>query len=212
MSCGVLARSAYVIIIPQWRLDAPAARLLCGDGPEIEIGRAELFHKQKTIPLKSGALSYTVKQAKALQAASKIKGMIRYDCENVEMPALDFEKVSAWIEQVADLQGYHVGRLSYLFCDDEKILAVNREFLQHDYYTDIITFDSTRRDRLAGDMVISLDTVRTNADGIGEEYKRELLRVIIHGVLHLCGINDKGPGEREIMEAHENQALSLLDL
>lgn len=104
-----------------------------------------------------------------------------------------------------------LGELSYLFCDDEKILQVNREFLQHDYYTDIITFDYCRGKLLRGDMVISLDTVATNAEAVGAAYARELLRVVVHGVLHLCGINDKGPGEREIMEAHEDAALALYD-
>ncbi len=102
-----------------------------------------------------------------------------------------------------------VGEIGYLFCDDEKILEVNREFLQHDYYTDIITFDYCEDDVLNGDLVISLDTVRTNAEQQGTEYNEELHRVIIHGILHLCGINDKGPGEREIMEAEENKALDL---
>ncbi|MDE6867250.1 MAG: rRNA maturation RNase YbeY, partial [Muribaculaceae bacterium] len=102
------------------------------------------------------------------------------------------------------------GNLTYCFCDDPYILEANKKFLGHDYYTDIITFDYTRRGRIGGDMIISLDTVRTNAEGLGVTYRQELLRVIIHGVLHLCGINDKGPGEREIMEANENKALSLL--
>lgn len=88
---------------------------------------------------------------------------------------------------------------------------MNREFLQHDYYTDIITFDYCRGRLLRGDMVISLDTVLTNSQAVGAPYGRELLRVIVHGVLHLCGINDKGPGEREIMEAHEDAALRLYD-
>ena len=90
------------------------------------------------------------------------------------------------------------------------MLDTNRKFLQHDYYTDIITFDYSNRRRISGDMVISLDTVRTNAEKFAKSYDSELLRVIIHGVLHLCGINDKGPGEREIMEQHENEALAIV--
>uniref|UniRef100_UPI00256EF197 rRNA maturation RNase YbeY n=1 Tax=Duncaniella freteri TaxID=2530391 RepID=UPI00256EF197 len=81
----------------------------------------------------------------------------------------------------------------------------------HDYYTDIITFDYSRGRMISGDMFISLDTVATNAQAVGAEYARELHRVIIHGVLHLCGINDKGPGEREIMEGFEDKALAMLD-
>lgn len=124
------------------------------------------------------------------------------------MPDLDFDKVRKWIVKVADNYGFSVVKLNYCFCDDDYILETNRKFLQHDYFTDIITFDYTNHDRISGDMVISLDTVASNALSVGESYEHELLRVIIHGVLHLCGINDKGPGEREIMEAAENQALT----
>ena len=100
--------------------------------------------------------------------------------------------------------------IAYIFCSDEKILEVNRQYLQHDYYTDIITFDYCEGDRLSGDLFISLDTIRTNAEQFGASYEDELHRVIIHGILHLCGINDKGPGEREVMEAAENKALGML--
>ena len=103
-----------------------------------------------------------------------------------------------------------LGDIGYMFVDDEKILEVNREYLGHDYYTDVITFDYDEDDVVSGDIVISLDTVRSNAELFGKEYDDELHRVIIHGILHLCGINDKGPGEREIMEAAENKALALL--
>ncbi len=130
--------------------------------------------------------------------------------EGVGMPGLDFGKIQDWIIRVAGGHDRIVGELSYIFCNDEKILEVNRRFLQHDYYTDIITFDTTRGRMLGGDMFISLDTVRTNAATVGADYATELRRVIIHGVLHLCGINDKGPGEREIMEAEENKALAML--
>lgn len=127
------------------------------------------------------------------------------------LPELDYDLLERWLERVGENHGRMLGELSYLFCDDEKILQVNREFLNHDYYTDIITFDYCRGKLLRGDMVISLDTVATNAETVGAVYQRELLRVIVHGVLHLCGINDKGPGEREIMEAHEDEALCLYD-
>ncbi|MDE5976484.1 MAG: rRNA maturation RNase YbeY [Muribaculaceae bacterium] len=135
--------------------------------------------------------------------------MISFDTKNVEMPALDLEKVGRWLGMVAAAHGYRVGNVNYLFCDDEEILRANREYLHHDYYTDIITFDYSRGDKIGGDIFLSLDTVRSNADELGEKYDTELLRVIAHGVLHLCGIDDKGPGEREIMEAHENEAIKL---
>ena len=105
---------------------------------------------------------------------------------------------------------YCIDEIAYIFCSDEKILEVNRQYLQHDYYTDIITFDYCEGDRLSGDLFISLDTIRTNAEQFGASYEDELHRVIIHGILHLCGINDKGPGEREVMEAAENKALGML--
>ena len=135
--------------------------------------------------------------------------MITYSAENVKMPKIRKRDTSAWIKKVAATYNRTVGEVGYLFCDDEKILEVNREYLQHDYYTDIITFDYDEGDQINGDLVISLDTVRTNAELFGKTYEEELHRVIIHGTLHLCGINDKGPGEREIMEAAENKALAM---
>lgn len=135
--------------------------------------------------------------------------MITYQSEGVKMPSIKKRENSAWIKAVAALYGMQVGDIAYIFCDDEKILEVNREYLQHDYYTDIITFDYTEGNVISGDLFISLDTVRTNAELFGQEYEREFYRVIIHGILHLCGVNDKGPGEREIMEVAENRALEM---
>lgn len=137
--------------------------------------------------------------------------MITYNADGVKMPNIRKRTVSAWIKAVAATFGRKVGEIGYMFVDDEKILEVNNEYLGHDYYTDIITFDYDEGDTISGDLVISLDTVRTNAEKFGKDYNEELHRVIIHGILHLCGINDKGPGEREIMEAHENKALALLE-
>lgn len=135
---------------------------------------------------------------------------IDWEIQNTEIPAIDRPLLERWIVAVAAEHDRIIGALVYIFCDDERIIEVNREFLQHDYYTDIITFDYSRRKLISGDMFISLDTVASNAEQLGVDYADELHRVIIHGVLHLCGINDKGPGEREIMERHENRALELL--
>lgn len=135
---------------------------------------------------------------------------IGFYTEDVEFPVIRQEAVSMWIKAVAETYGKKVGRISYIFCSDEKILEVNRQYLQHDYYTDIITFDYTEGNKISGDLFISLDTVRTNAEAFHTSYHEELHRTIIHGVLHLCGINDKGPGEREIMEENENRALVIL--
>lgn len=135
---------------------------------------------------------------------------IEFITQNVPLPEIDNGLVGEWLVDVARAHGKNVGALTYIFCDDEYILQTNRQFLNHDYYTDIITFDYSNSHRIAGDMVISLDTVRSNAEQFGRKYDEELMRVIVHGVLHLCGINDKGPGEREIMEQHENEALNML--
>ncbi|MCX4278337.1 rRNA maturation RNase YbeY [Muribaculum sp.] len=126
------------------------------------------------------------------------------------MPKIDTEALAEWIGWVVKSHDRILGPLVYIFCDDNRIIEVNRQFLNHDYYTDIITFDYSRGRMVSGDMFISLDTVATNAELVNASYDNELLRVIIHGVLHLCGINDKGPGEREIMEQNENEALAML--
>ncbi len=141
--------------------------------------------------------------------------MLTFQVLHTQMPDLDQAALRTWLEAVADSYGRRVGDLNYIFVDDEEILRVNRQFLQHDYYTDIITFDNGNGEpgqshRLCGDMFISLDTVASNAEGLGVPTRQELLRVIVHGVLHLCGLNDKGPGERELMEAAENRALAIL--
>lgn len=135
--------------------------------------------------------------------------MITYQTDGTRMPDIKKRPTTAWIRSIAAVYGKKVGDVNYIFCNDERILEVNREYLQHDYYTDIITFDYTEGNIISGDLFISLDTVRTNSEQFSTEYDEELHRTIIHGILHLCGINDKGPGEREIMEAAENKALAM---
>ena len=135
--------------------------------------------------------------------------MITYQTDGTKMPNIKKRETTAWIRRVAASYDKKVGDVGYIFCNDERILEVNREYLQHDYYTDIITFDYTEDDTIGGDLFISLDTVKTNSEQFGTGYEEELHRTIIHGILHLCGINDKGPGEREIMEAAENRALEM---
>lgn len=135
--------------------------------------------------------------------------MITYNVEGVKMPKIKKRETTAWIRAVAKSYGRRVGEVGYMFVNDDKILEVNREYLGHNYYTDVITFDYDEDDVVSGDVVISLDTVASNAHLFNKTYEEELYRVIIHGILHLCGINDKGPGEREQMEAAENKALAL---
>ena len=135
--------------------------------------------------------------------------MITYEAEGVKFPNIGKRETSNWIRRVAAPYGKKVGDIAYMFVNDDKILETNNQFLGHDYYTDIITFDYCDGKVINGDLMISLDTVFTNADKFGRPYDEELHRVIIHGVLHLCGINDKGPGEREQMEAAEERALAM---
>lgn len=125
------------------------------------------------------------------------------------MPALDERKVSRWIKAVAAYYGFSVGNINYIFCSDERELEVNREFLGHDYYTDVITFDYSTPSTLNGDIFISLETVRSNAEMMGVSFDAELLRIIIHGVLHLTGQGDKTPETKAQMTAKEEHALAL---
>ena len=138
--------------------------------------------------------------------------MLHFHADNIPMPAIDFRKVEQWIKSTAAQYGYSVGELNYIFCDDEKILSVNREFLQHDYYTDVITFDYTTHTRVNGDIYISLDTVATNAEQVGVSFLHELHRIIIHGLLHLTGQADKTPETKAQMTAKEEAALRQLHL
>lgn len=135
--------------------------------------------------------------------------MISFETIDIEKPDLDYDRIGGWLNIVAEKHNRHIGRLCYLFCNDEEILRVNKEFLKHDYFTDIITFDYSRGNKVSGDLLISLDTVYDNAIELNVNPETELLRVIVHGLLHLCGIDDKGPGEREVMEMNENEALSV---
>ena len=111
---------------------------------------------------------------------------------------------------VAHTYGKKIGEIHYIFCDDEKILEINRQFLQHDYYTDIITFDYCEGDTLSGDIFISIDTVTANAKEYSVSFDEELKRVMIHGILHLCGQNDKTADEQQEMRIKENNALRMI--
>lgn len=134
---------------------------------------------------------------------------ITFDAENIQFPKIKKRETAQWIKTVTNLYGKQAGDISYLFCTDEKILAVNRQYLQHDFYTDIITFDYSEGNCISGDIFISLDTVLSNSIKYGAEYDEELYRVIIHGILHLCGLNDKSDSEAKAMRKAEEEALSI---
>ena len=126
------------------------------------------------------------------------------------MPSLEERRIIRWIHAVAADYGFSVGNINYIFCSDERELAVNREFLGHDYYTDVITFDYSTASTLNGDIFISLDTVRSNAEMVGCSFEQELNRILIHGVLHLTGQGDKTPETKAQMTEKEEKALAKL--
>ena len=130
--------------------------------------------------------------------------------EGGTFPTMKRDKIRDWVRQVAADYDKQIGEINYIFCSDEKILEINREYLQHDYYTDIITFDYSESNCISGDLFIGTETVKSNAEKFGTPYEEEFSRVIIHGVLHLCGQGDKTPEERSKMQQKEEQALKIL--
>lgn len=133
--------------------------------------------------------------------------MISYHSEDISFPGIKRRECSRWIKETAKAYGKTVGEIAFVFCSDAYILQINNEYLQHNYYTDIITFDYSEKNSISGDIFISLDTVRSNAEKFRQTYDNELNRVIIHGILHLCGQKDKTPEERAEMTRKENLAL-----
>lgn len=136
--------------------------------------------------------------------------VVFYTDEGVQPPAIRQGLVTEWLTAVAERHGGRIGELCYQFCDDEAILKANREFLDHDYYTDIITFHRSTGKSWSADLLISLDTVRSNAEALGHDWAVELHRVMVHGLLHLTGLGDKTPEEERLMRRAEDEALDIL--
>ena len=134
--------------------------------------------------------------------------MLTFSAQNTDQPTLDERKINRWIKAVAADYGFTVGNINYIFCSDERELEVNRQFLGHDYYTDIITFDYSTPSVLNGDIFISLDTVRSNAEQLNIPFEDELRRILIHGILHLTGQGDKTPETKAQMTEKEEKALA----
>jgi len=133
-----------------------------------------------------------------------------YQADSIKFPDLKRRVTTHWIKSVAELYQKKLGDIAYIFCSDEKILEINKQYLQHDYFTDIITFDYSDGKKISGDIFISLDTVKSNSEKFKTSYDEELFRVIIHGVLHLCGLKDKSSNDAKLMREAENNALNLL--
>lgn len=138
--------------------------------------------------------------------------MIRFETDDCIMPSINQVQVAGWITGVAASHGKKAGEINYIFCSDSKILEHNKQFLEHDFYTDIITFDYSEDNKISGDIFIGIETVASNAVLLGLNAELELLRVIIHGVLHLCGFKDKTPQDECIMHQQEDIALSYVYL
>lgn len=134
--------------------------------------------------------------------------MIRFFNEDVPYKLPKQQATRQWLKRQAEAEGYAVGELNYIFCSDEYVLQVNRDYLQHDYYTDIITFDQSEEEgKLEGDIFISIDRVADNANQLGVSADQEMRRVLAHGMLHLCGYGDKTNEEEALMRTKEEEWL-----
>ncbi len=129
-----------------------------------------------------------------------------------EIPKLNFPKntIKNWIKSVIQSNNFKIGSISYIFCTNDYILQVNKEYLNHDYFTDIISFNYNENKTISGDLFISVDTVKTNAQEYGVTFDKELYRVMIHGVLHLLGFDDITDELQQEMTQKEDEALNIL--
>ncbi len=134
--------------------------------------------------------------------------MIHYIAKDISIPVISKKKINIWIKETAVVYGKKTGEIAYIFCSDESILEINKQYLNHDYYTDIITFDYSENNLISGDIFISIDTVKSNAEEFGEDFNTELHRIMIHGILHLCGQDDKTHELRIEMTRKENIAIA----
>ena len=129
-----------------------------------------------------------------------------YECD---FNIVNEDEFFIWIENVINSENKSLGEISYIFCDDEYLLEINKQYLNHDYYTDIISFDYTENEVVSGDIFISIDRVRENALDYGVSFDNELKRVVIHGILHFCGYKDKSQDEERMMRLKEEEKINL---
>ncbi|HNS42100.1 MAG TPA: rRNA maturation RNase YbeY [Taishania sp.] len=137
--------------------------------------------------------------------------MIDINFEDIEpINEVNEEFLTQWLDKVTQLENKKLGELTFIFTSDDYLLKVNQQYLEHDYYTDIITFDYCEDDYVIGDLFISIDRVKDNAQTNNTTFQNELNRVIVHGVLHLCGYKDKSEVDEQLMRQKENQMLALI--
>ena len=136
--------------------------------------------------------------------------MVSFFTEDIDLPTLSIDQTQSWIEEVVSSAGFELSMVNYIFCSDKYLLDVNKQYLNHDYYTDIITFDnSDSLLQIDSDIFISLDRVKDNATKLRQSFDQELKRVMIHGVLHLTGMSDKTDEEKALMRKKEDDCLSM---
>ncbi len=136
--------------------------------------------------------------------------MIDFFCEDIQFDNVDENLITNWINEVITKEKKIVGNITYIFCSDAYLLNINQQYLKHDYFTDVITFDYSENEFISGDIFISIDTVNDNSKDLDINLNDELYRVMVHGVLHLCGYNDKTNEEKIIMTNKENFYLNRL--
>ncbi|MFA5327428.1 MAG: rRNA maturation RNase YbeY [Prolixibacteraceae bacterium] len=136
---------------------------------------------------------------------------INYFAEDISIPKIKRRLTSGWIKNTIVSEGKFPGDISFIFCSDDYLLDVNRKFLQHDYFTDIITFDYVEHGQVNGDIFISVDRVKENAGMFSKTFENELNRILIHGILHLLGYKDKEKRDKELMTEREDFYLNRLD-
>lgn len=135
--------------------------------------------------------------------------MLNFFFENIENLSIN-ENITSWIEYIITHEGKKLGDINYIFCDDEYLLKINQDYLQHDYYTDIITFDYVKGKKISGDIFVSVTRVSENAPLLSKSFDEELHRVIAHGILHLCGYKDKTEAEVKEMRNKEDFYLNAI--
>ncbi|MFV0378673.1 MAG: rRNA maturation RNase YbeY [Mangrovibacterium sp.] len=134
---------------------------------------------------------------------------ILFHNEDVKSPKIKKQLVKNWIKSVIASEGKQLGDVNYIFCSDEYLLQVNKQYLNHDYYTDIITFDYVKEGLISGDIFVSVDRIEENGKQYGSGFDAELSRILVHGILHLIGFGDKTPQEKKIMTGKEDQYLAI---
>jgi rRNA maturation RNase YbeY len=136
--------------------------------------------------------------------------MLRFFIENISFKLTNRQKIRYWINDVIGSENKFVGNINFIFCSDEYLLAINKRYLRHDYFTDVITFDFCENNKISGDIFISIDSVRANSIIYKQLFEKELYRVMIHGILHLCSYGDSTKSEIALMRSKENNYLKKI--